>query len=398
MKYFLALLLFLSTNNASALTRKNDYAGSASCANNATTAGDCETLGYSTDNEANCEHYLYCPFNPSYKRCASKTADVPETNCTTGALNPVCETGFSPYKIGETSDLKMCLECQPATCTAYNANYKTASEYMSSSTFPLFIVKTASLVTSPTEKQPQACYTSCNSGITLKKVSSSNCSIGDVVVMFNGITDGDDIYCTSSTAAPSSSCAYYTRLGVVGYKSGSNIWAVKTTSKGSLNSTNTWPKGKNCHTLYDNAKKATDYSYNAQVLTGNTSSEFGKAGCSLYGAIAGQFGYSSAYITFYYGFPNQTMLSNIAKNVSTINTALKQMGWTEIPVGNDCSGTNKIWYDNGFTINYNGTSSSSDLAYGYTGAISSTSFTPCGTPVSLNSSNYGVQVLDISKL
>ena len=65
-------LTLLSASSALALTCANDYGSSAGCASNTTAAGDCTTLGYSKDNVDGCEHYLYCPFDTSYKRCATE--------------------------------------------------------------------------------------------------------------------------------------------------------------------------------------------------------------------------------------------------------------------------------------------------------------------------------------
>ena len=64
-------LTLLSTTSAFALTCAYDYGGTASCAPDTTTAGNCETLGFSKNNVSNCEQYIYCPFDASYKRCAS---------------------------------------------------------------------------------------------------------------------------------------------------------------------------------------------------------------------------------------------------------------------------------------------------------------------------------------
>ena len=69
--YLFGALTLLSASSALALTCANDYGSSAGCASNTTAAGDCATLGYSKDNVDGCEHYLYCPFDTSYKRCAS---------------------------------------------------------------------------------------------------------------------------------------------------------------------------------------------------------------------------------------------------------------------------------------------------------------------------------------
>lgn len=65
--------------SANALTCINDYGGTSSCTNT-NPAGDCETLGYSKDDVSGCDHYLYCPFDTSYKRCVTEG----EQACTQG--------------------------------------------------------------------------------------------------------------------------------------------------------------------------------------------------------------------------------------------------------------------------------------------------------------------------
>ncbi len=96
---FFGVLTLLSTSSALALTCVNDYGGTSSCASNTTAAGDCETLGYSTSDVDNCEHYLYCPFDTSYKRCVtqSETSETVEDcsdytleSCPTGAICDIC--------------------------------------------------------------------------------------------------------------------------------------------------------------------------------------------------------------------------------------------------------------------------------------------------------------------
>ena len=72
--FFTSLSLFIfSVNCAVALTCLNDYSGISGCAGNQNTAGNCETLGYYTADVENCGHYIYCPFDTSYKRCVIVT-------------------------------------------------------------------------------------------------------------------------------------------------------------------------------------------------------------------------------------------------------------------------------------------------------------------------------------
>lgn len=390
MRILLALMFVFAASPSWALSCKNDYAGVTGCAANASSAGDCETLGYSTAAVINCEHYIYCPFNTAYKRCVSETTEPPAATCTTGSLNPTCETGYAPYKIGETTDGQMCLECQATTCSTSNRDYKTKDEYFTGTSFPLYQQTSVQLVSSPTEKTSQTCYYSCGSNVTLKPISS--CAIGDVMIWVRG---DDQFYCTTYKSSTPNNCTYYTQIGVVGYISGSNVWAVRVTSHVSFAGLSNWPKGKNCHTLYNQAKSSTNYAYNSRVLTGNVSTSFSTAGCRLYGGYIGQStNLNSAVREMYYGIPNKTMLTNIAKNYTAINNTLKAMSWPEIPLGSACN-TGLVLYDSGFTINYNGSSSSNDIAYSYPGMLGGTSFTECSTPVALGTgSGFGIFVFN----
>ena len=92
--YLFGALTLLSASSALALTCANDYGSSAGCASNTTAAGDCATLGFSQDNVDGCEHYLYCPFDTSYKRCVASEkidcSDYPFEECLFGLQS----TGF----------------------------------------------------------------------------------------------------------------------------------------------------------------------------------------------------------------------------------------------------------------------------------------------------------------
>jgi len=74
--FLFVLLVFPLVSEATTCVK--DYAGSASCVENENTAGDCETLGYSTKDVSGCTNYLYCPFNTNYKKCV---AGCEELNC-----------------------------------------------------------------------------------------------------------------------------------------------------------------------------------------------------------------------------------------------------------------------------------------------------------------------------
>lgn len=108
---FLAVLgaVLLCSANVFALTCRNDYSSPSGCAKNADAAGDCQTLGYSTESVAGCSHYISCPFDVSYKRCTNVVCETgtyaAETDCKTtsgracekisnGCYKPVpCATG-----------------------------------------------------------------------------------------------------------------------------------------------------------------------------------------------------------------------------------------------------------------------------------------------------------------
>lgn len=79
--------VLLCSANVFALTCKNDYSTASGCASNANAAGDCTTLGYETADVSGCSHYIYCPFDTSYKRCTSIT----ETTCATGTYKTKAE-------------------------------------------------------------------------------------------------------------------------------------------------------------------------------------------------------------------------------------------------------------------------------------------------------------------
>ena len=104
--YLFGALTLLSASSALALTCANDYGSSAGCASNTTAAGDCATLGYSQDNVDGCGHYLYCPFDTSYKRCATEKT-------------PSCEElGFTK------SSSKMSNWCGEIIECPYDSSYK----------------------------------------------------------------------------------------------------------------------------------------------------------------------------------------------------------------------------------------------------------------------------------
>ena len=122
--YLFGALTLLSASSALALTCANDYGSSAGCASNTTAAGDCATLGYSKDNVDGCEHYLYCPFDTSYKRCVA-------SDFCAGYTLSSCPTGANCSSCGKDDDLKFKVDscksgytyandtCKANSCTGY---------------------------------------------------------------------------------------------------------------------------------------------------------------------------------------------------------------------------------------------------------------------------------------
>ncbi len=122
MKLIAFLLMICATTPASALTCKNDYAGASGCASNDTAAGDCTTLGFSKSDTAGCSHYIYCPFDSSYKRCVNNTATEPST-CPTGYAKVVKDCG-AVYAAGWTLgalDSSGCGKCIKKSCPSGTA-------------------------------------------------------------------------------------------------------------------------------------------------------------------------------------------------------------------------------------------------------------------------------------
>ena len=78
--------------------------GSALAALNCTTQPTCEQLGYSKTVDSNCEDYILCPFDTSYKACTKigevRCADYPFEKCPEGASCISCDNGTSlVYKV-----------------------------------------------------------------------------------------------------------------------------------------------------------------------------------------------------------------------------------------------------------------------------------------------------------
>ncbi len=121
--FIAAALLWAAPVNA--LQCLNDYAGTTGCAGNSQAAGDCQTLGYSTENVEGCKHYIYCPFNTAYKICANKPsaeenkcAGYTLSSCPTGGICSSCEQKYKldSCRFGWTQNGSAC-DINP--CTGY---------------------------------------------------------------------------------------------------------------------------------------------------------------------------------------------------------------------------------------------------------------------------------------
>jgi len=117
MRFAAFLLTFCAITPAFALHCKNDYAGSAGCAANATPAGDCTTLGFSKSDVAGCDQYLYCMFDTSYKRCISKSESCPTGY---GKTTKDCGRYSAGWTLG-TLDSSGCGKCMAAPCPSGSA-------------------------------------------------------------------------------------------------------------------------------------------------------------------------------------------------------------------------------------------------------------------------------------
>ncbi len=79
---------------------------------NCTEQPTCSELGYSKVNVSNCEHYLYCPFDTSYKSCLG------EKECEPGKARNVADcgaTGADGWRL-QVGLHNACLKCLPIAC------------------------------------------------------------------------------------------------------------------------------------------------------------------------------------------------------------------------------------------------------------------------------------------
>lgn len=143
MKKFFLFLCIVYASPALALTCLNDYSDGVGCDGNSNSAGDCATLGYSTESVSGCSQYLYCPFNTSYKRCVStttsNTVDCTELGFTSSDKSEWCS---KIVKCKDNAALTLCEqnltcannqilingECQPVYTSCSAAGYIAPSE------------------------------------------------------------------------------------------------------------------------------------------------------------------------------------------------------------------------------------------------------------------------------
>ena len=380
-------LTLLSASSALALTCANDYGSSAGCASNTNAAGDCATLGFSQDNVDGCEHYLYCPFDTSYKRCVSSekidcaalgftqenksewcgnvvscpmdssytlcASQVGEQVCPVGEINPTCPSNYGLYRVAETEDGTTCYECKPMTCAAalgaLGSGYVDKDTYFSASSLYLpSPAQSTEILNASGEMETATCYKQCPQSLQLKPINKTNCPVGSWVVNFNS-----DLYCTPSTKNLSTfaSCAHFEITGVVAYHDGSDIYAVFT--RGTIPFTNSSWSGAtyphNCTGYYATEHKKEDYYYNYQLITGQISSSnwWYKYKCMLSGnsgidMLTGIRMYNAYGMK--YGVPDENALYYMSRNnnLDDINSALTRASQQNIETNS------KIWAESSY--------------------------------------------------
>lgn len=122
--FSMALLWTASANAISCVTGKT----ASGCTGSTNTAADCKALGYSKIETPNCNHYLRCPFDDSYKICVN---DPQGTQCPDGySLSVTAATcgssiGWKFLTNGKVStyDCGKC-ECQAPTECKWDSNNK----------------------------------------------------------------------------------------------------------------------------------------------------------------------------------------------------------------------------------------------------------------------------------
>ena len=100
------------------------FSNNAYAALNCTTQPTCEQLGYSKSVDANCDDYILCPFDTSYKKCVA-------SDFCAGYTLSSCPTGANCSSCGKDDDLKFKVDscksgytyandtCKANSCTGY---------------------------------------------------------------------------------------------------------------------------------------------------------------------------------------------------------------------------------------------------------------------------------------
>lgn len=340
-------------------------------------SANCAGLGYT---KSSCPYGgVACPFDASKWHCAEwscedgRYTDTQTTNncvqvsykgltcydcqkntesCPSGELDPTCEDGFSKYLIATTESGKSCYECQPSTCRtaiesggddyedkdSYFANADSSGFYLPEDIQSVELVNNQEYVTTE-------CYKKCSGNLLLKPVTASNCSVGDWVIDYDS-----DIYCASSSKSVNSysACNSFKIVGVVGYKSNNNVYAVYTTGLDSFTNATWNTYGSQCPENYRLSKIVGNFYYNAKVLLGSVTSSFSSGNCvKLSSGVISMLNFLSEY---QFGIPNTSALTSVASNLSTINTNLQRVNLPSISYGSQNSGdggtcNNAIWYD-----------------------------------------------------
>lgn len=232
MRILLVFFLIFAAAPSWALTCKNDYAGSAGCAGNSSAAGDCETLGFSKTDQSGCEHYLYCPFDRSYKRCVTVSAAA--EGCPSGfsASRPNVEScgsgGATNYSFDSVTlaDGSICGKCIMKSCaqkgfnitvgnqddSEFSQNYEDACPYGS-------ICEYCSEGPGDHDIIYYAKITGCNSGFTYYPSARnpanrclSKCEVGDKLYEMWDSWQGTQKYVCSSSKPTRNG---YAEIGVV---------------------------------------------------------------------------------------------------------------------------------------------------------------------------------------
>lgn len=128
MRVYLILLALLTTTPAWGLTCKNDYSGAEGCSSNVSAAGDCATLGYAKSEEEGCRHYIYCPFDQSYKRCVAQTETEKPLDCKSLGFTTQDKTPWCNHIITCPSDTTLTACGYDDKCLAYPLNLGPADD------------------------------------------------------------------------------------------------------------------------------------------------------------------------------------------------------------------------------------------------------------------------------